>query len=172
MKITPAEARSRLAAIALSQVGKREVGGNNVGPAVRMYQSSTWLEPAAWPWCAAFVCWCIREWLKDPQVLELLGMTPKQAEKWRPKTAGAYDFANWAKKQGLKTLSEKAEALTGDLIIFDFSHIGIVTDQMKGVRRTVEGNTNGQGDRDSTSGDGVWKKTRADSLARTLIRIL
>jgi len=172
MSISKDEARRRLVAIALSQVGKREEGSNNVGPAVRMYQAATWLTPAAWPWCAAFVCWCIREWLKDPAVLELLGITAKQSEEWRPKTAGAFDFERWAKKHGLQILNEKAEALPGDLIIFDFSHIGIVTDQMKGVRRTVEGNTNGQGERDSEAGDGVWKKTRADSLARVLIRIL
>jgi hypothetical protein len=36
---------------------------------------------------------------------------------------------------------------------------------------TLEGNTNGKGERDSTSGDGVWKKIRKKSLVKDLIRI-
>jgi hypothetical protein len=36
---------------------------------------------------------------------------------------------------------------------------------------TIEGNTNGRGDRDSESGDGVWRKTRPKSIARNFIRI-
>jgi hypothetical protein len=45
------KALENLAKIALSQVGVKEVGGNNNGPQVRKYQSSTNLKPASWPWC-------------------------------------------------------------------------------------------------------------------------
>jgi hypothetical protein len=64
--------------------------------------------------------------------------------------------------------------LAGDLAIFDFSHIGVVIrDQSKGSTQivTVEGNTNGKGERDSTSGDGVWRKIRPTRLVRSYIRI-
>jgi GH24 family phage-related lysozyme (muramidase) len=35
---------------------------------------------------------------------------------------------------------------------------------------SIEGNTNGRGDRDSVTGDGVWEKKRAKSLVRKFIR--
>jgi hypothetical protein len=37
--------------------------------------------------------------------------------------------------------------------------------------KTVEGNTNGRGDRDSDSGDGVWEKQRMPILTKSYIRI-
>ena len=41
----------KLIAIAESQVGVREIGGNNRGDQIREYQKATELAPAAWPWC-------------------------------------------------------------------------------------------------------------------------
>lgn len=165
----------RLVEIATREVGVQEVGGNNRGPRIVEYQSATWLKPAPWPWCAAFICWIIREWLKDAQVQAAFSLTGARAiEAWRPRTAGAFDFERWAKERGLPVLSRKTKAKAGDLIIFDFSHIGIVikdqlaTDSIE----TVEGNTNGAGQRDSTKGDGVWRKRRSVSSVRSFIRLL
>ena len=76
-----------LVKIALSQVGVKESGGNNNGPEVRKYQSATELKPASWPWCAAFTGWIIREWLKDKENTEWLGLKTLTPEQWRPKTA-------------------------------------------------------------------------------------
>lgn len=167
--------RKKLANIAAAEIGVREVGGNNRGPKVVEYQSATWLKPAPWPWCAAFVCWVIKRWLTDAAVREnLLLHNNKLTESWRPRTAGAFDFARWAQQRNLKILSRSARALAGDLAIFDFSHIGIVIrDQSKGSTQivTVEGNTNGKGERDSISGDGVWRKIRPTRLVRSYIRI-
>ena len=167
--------RKKLAKIAAAEIGVREVGGNNRGPKILEYQSATWLKPAAWPWCAAFVCWVIKKWLTDTAVrANLLLHNNKLTESWRPKTAAAFDFANWAKERNLQILNRTARALAGDLAIFDFSHIGVVIrDQSKGSTQivTVEGNTNGKGERDSTSGDGVWRKIRPTRLVRCYIRI-
>lgn len=171
--MNPSQARQALVDIALKEVGNKEIGGNNKGPAIVKYQKATWLDPDPWPWCAAFVDWCIQEWVKNPEVTKVLGINSPLA--WRPQTAGAFDMANWAKKKGLKILDENADVLAGDLIIFDFSHIGIVTkDAPRTVNTldTVEGNTNGSGDRDSTTGDGVWAKRRARSLAKQFIRLV
>ena len=160
--------------IASSQVGVKEEGGNNKGSQVVEYQKTTWLKPGPWPWCAAFICWCISEWLhKDISAADELGI--KDIESWRPKTAGAFDFINWGKSKGLKVTDEKELAKAGDLVIFDFSHIGIVEeDQKKGERtiKCIEGNTNGKGERDSESGDGVWRKKRATNLVRAYIRLV
>jgi len=103
------------------------------------------------------------------------GMNLTRPESWRPKTAGAFDYARWAREKNLLVLPESAEVFPGDIVIYDFSHIGIITE--RAIARSVyieaiEGNTNGKGDRDSTSGDGVWRKTRARGLAKQFIRLV
>ncbi len=171
--LNPIQARNAFALIAEGEVGVRESGGNNRGPRIVAYQQATWLEPDAWPWCAAFVCWCVREWLSAPSVRKTLGMTLAESEKWRPKTAGAWDFLHWARSKHLTVNSETGTARRGDIVVFEFSHIGIVVrDSSSGALDTVEGNTNGRGDRDSAFGDGVWRKRRARSLARAFIRLV
>jgi len=162
-----------LADIAAKEVGTKEQGGNNKGPRIREYQAATWLAPAPWPWCAAFVDWCVREWLKSADVRENLKLSVEEAEKFRPQTAGAWDLANWARKhrERVSILTEDAKALPGDIIIFDFSHVGIIEADRGNTFTTIEGNTNGNGTRDSETGDGVWRKTRARSLAKNLLRI-
>lgn len=164
--------KSILVGIAEAEIGTRERGGNNRGERIVAYQKATWLDPDAWPWCAAFVCWCIQEWLKVPGAAESIGVS--NIEKWRPQTPAAFDFLRWAAQKDLQVLSETAEVHAGDIIVFDFSHIGIVVeDALKSSQsiQTVEGNTNGKGARDSTSGDGVWLKKRARTLARNFIRL-
>lgn len=171
--LSPAQARDAFARIAESQVGVREHGGNNCGPEIRKYQKSTWLMPDAWPWCAAFVCWCVEQWLSSPSVLAALKMSAQAAGKFRPRTAGAWDFVNWAKDNGLVLAGENGHARRGDIVVFDFSHIGIVAeDSDRGEIATIEGNTNGRGDRDSESGDGVWRKHRDRSLVKAFIRLV
>ena len=165
----------RLLEIATHEVGTHEDGGNNCGPRIVEYQSATWLKPAPWPWCAAFICWILGEWLKSPEVLAKLSLrNDKEGEKWRPQTAGAFDFERWAKEKGLAVLKPSTLAKAGDLVIFNFSHIGlIVKDQISADSiETIEGNTNGGGQRDSNAGDGVWRKRRAASLVRSFIRII
>jgi hypothetical protein len=167
---------SQLVAIAKGEVGTKEIGGNNLGPKIKEYQKATTLNPAAWPWCAAFVCWCIREWLlKTPGLLALLGIEDNETIYWRPKTAAAFGLVSWAKNEKIYITDEKELAKAGDIVVFDFSHTGIVVEDQKegdAFIRTVEGNTNGKGERDSESGDGVWLKKRQASLVRAYIRIL
>ena len=160
--------REELAFIALEEVGVQEEGGNNCGPRVRMYQAATWLKPAAWPWCAAFVDWCVMMWL--PLLPEA---SPETKKGWRPQTAGAVGLERWAKSKGLKVLKRDAAVESGDIVVFDMSHCGIaVSDCAKGAPiKTVEGNTGSAGKRDSETGDGVWKKTRDRALVRSIIRL-
>lgn len=169
-----------LVEIALGEVGVMEAPGkNNTGEKIRVYQSATWLAPGAWPWCAAFTCWVLKEWVQLPNVQSLLSLdTPQEVDKWRCRDASAFGWEKWAVDHKLLILPETSLAKAGDFVIFDFSHIGIVIEDQKitkgskAVIKTVEGNTNGAGDRDSVKGDGVWKKTRAASLTKCYIRIL
>lgn len=162
-----------LVAIAQAEVGTREGKLNNTGARIVEYQKATWLKPDAWSWCAAFVAWCMREWLNDIDVRTALRVL--KIDTWRCHDASAFGWEKWAKIRGLKVLPDTDIAKAGDIVIFDFSHIGIVAeDQLSPAHniKTIEGNTNSKGDRDSNSGDGVWQKSRNPALVKCYIRLL
>ncbi|SHM72899.1 CHAP domain-containing protein [Rhizobacter sp. OV335] len=168
----------KLISIARKEIGTREGPANNTGARVVEYQGATWLQPGAWPWCAAFTCWIMRELLEDEAVRAYLstyfkrpGLTFAQADKLRCRDASAFGWEKWAASAGFQVLSEASLARAGDFVVYDFSHIGLViedqaspTDKIK----TIEGNTNGHGERE---GDGVWAKERIHTLTKSYIRI-
>ena len=151
--------------VAAKELGVTEVNGSNCGPRVNEYKTATTL-PAkeSWPWCAAFVCWCVREGLLQ------LGMS-ESATFRRPKTAGAFDFENWSLAQDNSTQTKRNpgdDILAGDILIFKFSHIGIASADASGSSvETIEGNTDAEGSRE---GGGVFRKTRKLSQVKTRIR--
>jgi len=159
----------KLVEVALTQEGVTEDPKNsNTGTDVYIYQDSTGLAPPkipgpGWPWCAAFVCFCFKA---------VANMGDVRYSFTLPKTAGAYDFENWARKNSkyidvIKPPFDKI--LPGDVVIFNFSHIGISLSEIKNNKiSTIEGNTNQKGSRE---GDGVYKKTRRLSLIRSVLRI-
>ena len=159
-----------IAKIAAQEIGVKEKGANS-GAKIREYQACTSLRPAAWPWCAAFVCWTLDQWLDNPEAVKWLKLKTMTPERWRPRTALAYGFLEWAKDRPNTTLilSDKDKAKAGDIVVYDFSHIGIVIRDSGSKIVTVEGNTNGMGSRE---GDGVYQKTRNKSIARNFIRIV
>ena len=168
------EIRKKLTAIAKSQVGVREVPKNsNTGPDVLKYQRATWLDGTGWAWCAAFIDWCIKEWGKDGDILNALGKLPSSFETWRPKTAGAWDLENWAEQNKVRLYEGKElknlVLHTGDIVIYKFSHVGIIHDDEGDKIFTVEGNTSPSGSRE---GGGVYSLTRSRSEIRSIIRIL
>lgn len=153
--------QEKIVEIALSQVGVRETDGNNQGPEIKRYQLATWLQPGPWPWCAAFTAWVLRE----------ASIAAGRDDVKLCRDASAYGWEKHGAKRGWILLPEQSPALPGDFVTFDFSHIGIVISDNGPTIATVEGNTNGRGDRDSESGDGVWKKSRVRPLVKTFIRI-
>lgn len=179
-----------LSEIAAQEVGVRESGGNNRGARIKQYQLATNLAPGPWPWCAAFVCWVIREWGKQEEVRELLyergyllAPRPSNFENWRPKHALVFGdrstpgLTSWARskvRQKIQVLEDNVLPLPNDIVTFDFSHAGIVETfhSQFGTFASIEGNTNGRGERDSQSGDGVWRKRRNIGLVRNYIRLL
>ncbi len=168
--------RARLAALAATQVGPKEVGGNNRGPAIRQYQAATFLPPDAWPWCAAFVAWCVREWLADAPTAGIVVPRGETVESWRCKDASAFGWEAWAAKHGRPVLPETALARIGDLVTYDFSHIGICSHDMHPGDThivTIEGNTQGaQGAVRDGIGDGVWRRERAVGLIHRILRLV
>ena len=109
----------KMVSLAREEIGVSEVDGSNCGPRVDEYKAATWLDAdKGWPWCAAFICWLVREAIEGEDV-----------KFKRPKTAGAWDFENWAKQQSTngvelrKPTNEDIKA--GDIVVFTFSHIGL-----------------------------------------------
>ena len=160
---------AKLVEIAERELGKKETR-NNVAKDVRKYQAATTLAPGAWPWCAAFCAWTLQQWLDDPANVKWLGLRATTPAKWRPKTALAYGFIKWAQARPATcmVLPDTVEPMPGDLVCYDFSHIGIVKRSLGDKFEAIEGNTNGAGSRE---GDGVYLKVRPRKLARCFIRI-
>ena len=155
----------KMVSLAREEIGVSEVDGSNCGPRVDEYKAATWLDAdKGWPWCAAFICWLVREAIEGEDV-----------KFKRPRTAGAWDFENWAKQQSAngvelrKPTNEDIKA--GDIVVFTFSHIGLAVKDAdsSGYVVTIEGNTNGAGSRE---GGSVLEKKRHVSKIRSRIRIL
>ena len=152
----------KLVSLARNEIGVEEVDGSNCGVRVDAYKSATNLPPhEAWPWCAAFVCWLVREAIRTDGPYTFA----------RPTTVGAWDFENWSKKQDNSTHTLRTpgnDIKAGDIVIFKFSHIGIcVRGAETGRIRTVEGNTDAAGSRE---GGGVFERSRSLDSIKTRIR--
>lgn len=117
----------------------------------------------------------VSEWLKDSEVAvavcEQYSVLPRNLQNWRCKSAAAFGWLDWAKKREVQTLSDSIlnTLHTGDIMVFDMSHIGLVVDDSKTLVYTIEANTGASGGRD---GDGIFRKSRQRTLARSFIRIL
>ena len=83
------------------------------------------------------------------------------------------DGKNGCAKKSIRTTGDR-KSESRNFVIFDFSFIGLITEDQAAVTakfKTIEGNTNGKGERDSETGDVVWRKERAPSLKKCSIRI-
>ncbi len=141
--------RVQLDSTLASQVGVRELTGQNDGVEVEMYLASVQLSEG-YPWCGAFMAWGY-----DQQSLR----RPKSgawAPAWFPTSKLIY-------KKG-KSLNGKPPQQSDVMGIYFASkkriaHVGHIhrwpPDQDYAI--TIEGNTNGAGSRE---GDGVYKKRR------------
>jgi hypothetical protein len=154
-----------IVAAAKSQIGVYEVTSNQA-PAISKYWAATNYPEGMQnrePWCAAFVCWCVAEGVRNtkPTIWQL------------PRTARAFGMdEEWAKENKLVVHSNPSVPIMnpGDVIVFRFSHTGIYVGPagLPGEILTIEGNTNGSGSRE---GDGVYQKTRSLNLVRSAISI-
>lgn len=158
-------------AIALRDRGKVEEGHNQGAWIEKFWPATSYPEgyENAEPYCAAAACYWVREWLRAPGVNDAFGESPEYLDEWRPKSAAVFDWEDWARNNDVPVLDRGAVLHTGDVMIFDCSHIGIVwTDKGDNVL-TVEANTGPEGERE---GDGCYIKLRSRYEARSFIRLL
>lgn len=172
-----------LVEVAKQYLKVRESKVNNIAPEIQEMQKSTWLKPAAWPWCAAFTCHVLKKALENPEYETYIRSRyeiPTTLENWRCKDASAFGWINWANKLKLSAkhkeeilFDERKTAKCGDIVVFDFSHIGIVENQVpnSGIITTIEGNTSPKTTQRDGVNDGVYQMTRKDTLVKSYIRL-
>jgi hypothetical protein len=158
-----------LVRIARGEIGVMETNGTNCGPRVNEYKAATTLDPTQdWPWCAAFLCWLVREAMRATGIQETATFK-------RPTTAGAWPLESWSRAQDLSTQTLRKQPgkpfdiQPGDLILFTFSHCGlaITAPDNTGHFLTIEGNTDDNGSRE---GGAVLRRTRRTLQVKTRIR--
>jgi len=165
--------RKLLVDIAALDVGQMEVTRNR-GQAIKKFWPAT-TYPDGYnnrePYCAAAVAYWVQQWLRDPLVVQAMSMSPAQLERWRCKSARAFDWLDWAKAKKLRVFgeSEYEDVKLGDLMVFDMSHIGIVTGRLGKNILTIEANTGEKGTRD---GEGIFRKSRPYTLTKAFISLL
>jgi hypothetical protein len=162
---TPSALAAKLLSVALKEVGVKEKPlGSNRGPRVDKYQASTELQQKDWgAWCAAFVCWCMREAMTATGV--------KYSFK-RMTTAAVRFMRAWSLRQDASTHTldnPGMDIIPGDILIYGFSHTGIAKTKpaSNGAYIAVEGNTNDDGGREGIE---VAERPRHINSVRTRIR--
>lgn len=131
----------------------REIGGQNMGPWVRLYMDGN--QGTAWPWCAGFVSFCLKA------ACHALGLpTP-----FTPSYSCTF-MAGAAQNKGIflhaPDQQQKTSIVPGSIFLLEktdtvWQHTGIVTSVDKDYFHTIEGNTNDDG---SPEGYEVCKRIR------------
>jgi hypothetical protein len=166
----------RLALIEIARLDKDrvEVTKNRAPWIAKLWEATSYPEGMTnrEPYCAAGVAYCMREWLKRPDVLAALKLTPATAETWRCKSAAVREWSKWARRRKLRILPKNCILKTGDIIIFDYSHIELCTNDdgtTTGPFDAIGYNTNARAARD---GEGTFEKPRIRKNVLEVIRII
>ena len=173
--------RKRLVDIARFDVGSVEVTKNRAPWIAKLWPATSYPEgydlndphsKGRAAYCAAGLAYCLREWLNLPEVLDTFKLKPSTAEKWRCKSARAFDWEDWAKAKKLQILPKNSILKTADIVIYSYSHIELVSDDdgtKTGPFTAIGYNTNASGSRD---GEGCFEKPRARASVKCFIRLL
>jgi hypothetical protein len=166
--------RTLLVNIARADKDKVEVT-KNTAPWIRKFWPATTYHTGMAnqePYCAAAVCFWVQQWLTQPETLRAFQMSPPEAEAWRCKSASVAGWSKWAKEKKLQLLPPRSILRRGDLVIYDYSHIEIVTDDdgtLTGPFIAIGANTNAAASRD---GEGTFEKPRNRARVKHFIRLL
>ena len=132
-------------------VGVMEQGGNNTGPMVNKIITANGGDIGE-PWCGDFIAYCYRQ-------------------------AGSKAVTrSWASVRllgGVQGVRRVKTPQAGDLVRFNFDHVGMYVKEAGMFIETIEGNTGASGavSDSKTGGDGVYRKRRAKSLVNDYLRV-
>jgi len=161
--------QAKLADIATQFIGVTETGDNRAGnnqKLLEIFNADDLVikgKTDGYPWCAAFVSHCVQLLVKQSPFFSSLSP---------PREPSVSRFLNdWSKKSSCIIFKPDNETLSpnkGDIVVFTFSHIGIVESAYKGGVKTIEGNTNEAGSREGVT---VARKQRTNRIIRAFIRL-
>jgi hypothetical protein len=151
-KLSPVENALLIAAYLVGREKVKEEGVNR-GAWVTKFLGYCGLGPG-FPWCAAFVTFCLKEaGYKGGYPICL---------------AAVRNWAAWAKKKGKLTKNPRRGDLGFWLNSDGTGHIFFIVDADRGYVETLEGNTDADGSRE---GDGAYRKKRLISSKMQFIRL-
>lgn len=160
--------RKVLVDAAKTQIGVHETSRNASAEILKYWQATDYPDGMTnrEPWCAAFLAWVIFDGMKREPLLAV-------ADKTRPRSAAVADWVRWAAvpAHGAAMFGPKdpvMKPMPGDIVIFTFSHIGIVERLGDGVVHTIEGNTDDEGSREGWK---VCRRVRKLSACKTFVRL-
>jgi hypothetical protein len=169
-----------IASIAEAQTGlHEEPRGSNRGAQIQKFFNADNYDPIAgpgdhgYPWCASFVCWVIQEFLRRDA-------TGRYADIKAPRTAAAFGLIDWARAQSPRVQIISPASCSpagipwpkrGDIVVYGFSHCGIVTWSKPPERflDAIEGNTDRAGSREGWE---VSRKGRKFSTVKAFLRLV
>lgn len=158
-----------LSDIAARYVGIKETGDNRIGSSKEMreiFEADDLVingKTDGYPWCAAFVSLCVQK-LCSSSILYGDLIPPREPSVSR-------FLNNWAKVNNCLIFKPDSDIFTimkGDIVVFTFSHIGIVESNNGTLITTIEGNTNDAGSRE---GIAVARKQRRMGIIKSVIRL-
>lgn len=148
----PIGPQAELADIAVPYIGARETGNNRMGTDPRMreiFEADRHTKHGTtdgYPWCAAFVSMCTQKLIRNNPMI--------YGHVRPPYTAGVTFFlTRWAPANGCLIFQPndgQNVPAKGDIVVYTFSHIGIVRSVGNGHIIAIEGNTNRQGSREGS----------------------
>ena len=164
------EPQADLVDIATPYIGATEAKNNKMGSDSRMkeiFEADDLAEHGktdGYAWCCSFVSLCVQKLIANHPYCYGEVKPPRE-----PSVSNFLD--QWATRAGcliFKPSSSVIQAMPGDIVVFTFSHIGIVTSAGNRIAETIEGNTNVAGSRE---GIAVMEKSRPYSQIRSFIRL-
>lgn len=163
-----------LVALAQSQLGVAESPkGSNRGEALEKYFAADDYKPGktddGYPWCAAFICWLLQEWMKAGAKTRFRFTAPR--------TPSAFGLIDWAHSQRAVQVitahdiqAKRYRVAPGDIVVWNFSHVSLCEVPQAGMYvTTIDGNTDKAGGRE---GYEVARKTRPVSKIRAVLRLI
>ena len=132
-------------------VGVMEQGGNNTGPMVNKIIQANGGDIGE-PWCGDFIAYCYRQ---------------------AGSKAVTRSWASVSALGGIGGVKQVKTPQAGDLVRFNFDHVGMYVKEAGMFIETIEGNTGASGavSDSKTGGDGVYRKRRAKTLVNDYLRV-
>ena len=136
---------------------RRELGTTESPANSNKVRYNTWyygreVSGDAYPWCMAFVQWCF-------------------AQAGRPlpyKTASCSALLTWYRQNRPECIV--GDPQPGDIILYTFSHTGIVESVQGSTVTAIEGNTSAGSSGSQANGGGVFRRKRSKTLVTAYIR--